>query len=218
MKDDMRQIGKSVNRDERQNVERFVWLLSQVDRPGMDTLLACLKGSGSLDRDPAFLSHCLQVYDCLYMKARKESFWSGKLAGTAADSLVVCSLLHDIGQILTDSPAVTDLCRMLPGERSVCCIEVYMELLPTERAAILRHAMPYDPRCGGLLESDLEHPTISTYQTPPAPRTTSVPETAAGAVQSNFDDRPQPSADPLECYPLALALYEAHMEASLLSS
>lgn len=155
------------------NVERFVALLGQVERPGMDNLLSYLSNETDFFTAPAsatyhgayeggLLDHSLAVYDNLVVLAN--TFF----ASYDNQSLIVCALLHDVckanfyrrgyrnkknentGQ--WEKVEVYEIDDKLPlghGEKSVMVLQRYIQLTIDEMMAIRWHMGGFDDSARG---------------------------------------------------------------------
>lgn len=85
---------------------RFVELLESTERKGIDKLINYMANSGffeapcsggnHLAKEGGLLEHSLNVYDCMCDIANS---LLGEISPEMNDSIIICSLLHDLGKI-----------------------------------------------------------------------------------------------------------------------
>lgn len=86
------------------NVERFESILSSIERPGMDKLIAFYRKSDFYTApastryhshyEGGLLEHSLNVYDCL-MSKRNSEVWKDVLSKVPDESFAIAALCHD---------------------------------------------------------------------------------------------------------------------------
>lgn len=175
------------------NIERFESLLTSVNRDGINRLMEYIKKSDFYTapastrfhscHEGGLLEHSLNVYDCLLTKRKNALFfakqkydaWSTVFKDVEEESIIICSLLHDIcktyyyGTELKNKkvysehgtkrdskgsydwesvPAYTvdDKVPYGHGEKSVMIIEEFIKLKPIERYAIRWHMGFTEPK------------------------------------------------------------------------
>lgn len=91
-----------------ENIMKFEQLLSEVTRPGAENLLNFIRQSDfyaapastqyHLAEEGGLLQHSLHVYECLNAKL-ESPMWKKYLEGVSRETVIVCSLLHDLCKI-----------------------------------------------------------------------------------------------------------------------
>lgn len=155
-------------------VERFEKLLLETKRPGIENLLEFIRKSDFYTApastrfhgayEGSLLKHSLNVFDCLYHKAKSDTAMGNSIEKVLPESIAISALLHDLCKTYfyttefrnkkDDSGAwvqvpfytVNDLIPYGHGEKSVMMIEEYIKLLPAERYAIRWHMGSYEPK------------------------------------------------------------------------
>ena len=89
-------------------IERFRALFSEIKRPGAEKLLEYLESSDFYTapastrfhscHEGGLLEHSINVCDCL-IKKRDNPIWKDILCEISTESLLICSLLHDVCKI-----------------------------------------------------------------------------------------------------------------------
>lgn len=166
------------------NIEKYESLLSKIDREGMDKLLVYIRKSDFYTapastryhscHEGGLLEHSLNVMETLLNK-RSNPIWSKILDNVGEESLILCSLLHDICKtnyyiveprnkkvysdegkkidskgkydwVVVNGYTVDDKAPYGHGEKSVMMIESFIKLAPVERYAIRWHMGWTEPK------------------------------------------------------------------------
>ena len=189
--------------ENKENIEKFEFFLSKVNRDGMDRILDFIRKSDFYtapastrfhgNHEGGLLEHSLNVYHNLYLKQMRSEVWKDILKDIPDESITIAALLHDICKthyytIEMRNKKVDGRWEQVPfytvddkvpyghGEKSVMMIEEYIKLTPIERFAIRWHMGPYSG--------------TQDWQT---------------------------FAEAMKKYPLCLAIFEADMEATYIS-
>lgn len=159
--------------DNNQNIKRFKELMSKVKREGINAVMDYIDSSDfytapastkyHLSCSGGLLQHSLNVYDCM-MNKLKNPIIKAMLNGVSEESLIICTLLHDICKTNFYTVSyrnaknsdgkwekvpyytISDKIPYGHGEKSAMMIEMFMKLLPSERYAIRWHMGFTEPR------------------------------------------------------------------------
>lgn len=119
-------------------------LLSEINRPGIDSVIDFIKTSNYLTtaqchehhrRDHGLMMHSLEVLDTML---------KDNILGFPRESLIIVALFHDLGKAVLNGQKIG---RGKHPARSIAILKRYgFELTPQERGAICNHHPGKDPR------------------------------------------------------------------------
>ena len=119
-------------------------LLSEINRPGIDSVIEFIKTSNYLTtaqchehhrRDHGLMMHSLEVLDTML---------KDNILGFPRESLIIVALFHDLGKAVLNGQKIG---RGKHPARSIAILKRYgFELTPQERGAICNHHPGKDPR------------------------------------------------------------------------
>lgn len=119
-------------------------LLSEINRPGIDSVIDFIKTSNYLTtaqchehhrRDHGLMMHSLEVLDTML---------KDNILGFPRESLIIVALFHDLGKAVLNGQKIG---RGKHPARSIAILKRYgFELTPEERGAICNHHPGKDPR------------------------------------------------------------------------
>ena len=119
-------------------------LLSEINRPGIDSVIDFIKTSNYLTtaqchehhrRDHGLMMHSLEVLDTML---------KDNILGFPRESLIIVALFHDLGKAVLNGQKIG---RGKHPARSIAILKRYgFELTPQERSAICNHHPGKDPR------------------------------------------------------------------------
>ena len=119
-------------------------LLSEINRPGIDSVIDFIKTSNYLTtaqchehhrRDHGLMMHSLEVLDTML---------KDNILGFPRESLIIVALFHDLGKAVLNGQKIG---RGKHPARSIAILKRYgFELTPQERGAICIHHPGKDPR------------------------------------------------------------------------
>lgn len=119
-------------------------LLSEINRPGIDSVIDFIKTSNYLTtaqchehhrRDHGLMMHSLEVLDTML---------KDNILGFPRESLIIVALFHDLGKAVLNGQKIG---RGKHPARSISILKRYgFELTPEERGAICNHHPGKDPR------------------------------------------------------------------------
>lgn len=119
-------------------------LLSEINRPGIDSVIDFIKTSNYLTtaqchehhrRDYGLMMHSLEVLDTML---------KDNILGFPRESLIIVALFHDLGKAVLNGQKIG---RGKHPARSIAILKRYgFELTPEERGAICNHHPGKDPR------------------------------------------------------------------------
>lgn len=119
-------------------------LLSEINRPGIDSVIDFIKTSNYLTtaqchehhrRDHGLMMHSLEVLDTML---------KDNILGFPRESLIIVALFHDLGKAVLNGQKIG---RGKHPARSIAILKRYgFELTPQERGAICNHHPGRDPR------------------------------------------------------------------------
>jgi hypothetical protein len=119
-------------------------LLSEINRPGIDSVIDFIKTSNYLTtaqchehhrRDHGLMMHSLEVLDTML---------KDNILGFPRESLIIVALFHDLGKAVLNGQKIG---RGKHPARSIAILKRYgFELTPQERGAICNHHPSKDPR------------------------------------------------------------------------
>lgn len=119
-------------------------LLSEINRPGIDSVIEFIKTSNYLTtaqchehhrRDHGLMMHSLEVLDTML---------KDNILGFPRESLIIVALFHDLGKAVLNGQKIG---RGKHPARSIAILKTYgFELAPQERGAICNHHPGKDPR------------------------------------------------------------------------
>ena len=119
-------------------------LLSEINRPGIDSVIEFIKTSNYLTtaqchghhrREHGLMMHSLEVLDTML---------NGNILGFPRESLIVVALFHDLGKATLNGHKIG---RGRHPARSIAILKKYgVELTPQESSAIYSHHPGSDPR------------------------------------------------------------------------
>ena len=119
-------------------------LLSEINRPGIDSVIEFIKTSNYLTtaqchghhhREHGLMMHSLEVLDTML---------NGNILGFPRESLIVVALFHDLGKATLNGRKIG---RGMHPARSIAILKKCgFELTPQERGAICNHHPGKDPR------------------------------------------------------------------------
>lgn len=199
--------------------ERFTELLCSVKREGIEELIMWLEGTDfytapastrfHLACEGGLLQHSLNVYQCLKQK-QTAPLWKEVLAEVAEESIILVALLHDICKANCYSVGFRNV---KTYEKADVDAAAKWQIKTDENGPFVWKSVPsYEFRDG----YNLGHGEKSLFLASKFIRLTDEEAFAIRWHMGFADDNSHWSAigDAFEKYPLALALYEADLEAS----